>query len=315
MFALAAAFVGLLYYIKNFENGPTRMQRLEDAKKPVVLEARADRIERVKIEGGNGAIIMAKAPDGLWRMKSPVAARGDMIAMESITNTLADFRAESRVAGSGLKPGDFGLDRPSLKIEATLKGGKKVSLSVGGKTPMSENYYLMRAGGPAVYIVSGISLSAFGKSVLELRDRSILENYIRSDVEAVSVAGGGRETVCSRTQSKKNEKGKRLPEWRFENRATADCEMSADALLSGAAFTEAKEIVDNPAANLADYGLDNPKYKIEVKMNKGAPMKLEIGSESGGLLFVRNAGRNEIYRVEPALIEKIDEFRKAASMI
>jgi hypothetical protein len=331
VFALAAVFVGLLFYVKYYEAGPTSSERAEDAKKPTMFEAKTDRFQQVELSGAGGGIVMVKAPNGLWRMKSPFDTRGDMIAMEAIINTLTKFKAESKVAGKNPNPKDFGFSNPQLRVATTLKGGENVSFTIGGQTPIGDNCYVMRAGDPAVYIVSATNINPFKKTVVELRDRSVADNYGRSEVKSVSVLAGGRETVCDRrlantggnsekdkkeTASAKNiKKEMNKPEWYFEGRETVDCEEAADSILSELDFTEAKLFVDKTGGNLADYGLDKPRFVMEVQFKKRVPIRFEIGGETGGGIYARNANRNEIYVIEPSLLQKFDEFRRAASKI
>jgi len=317
MAALAAAFAGLLLYVKFYESGPTKKERQDEAKKPAILKAKAADFQSVAIVGGNGVISMEKATDGLWRMKAPMSARGDMIAMEAITNALSNFRAESAAPEKNPDLKVFGLDNPQLGIIATLKSGKKITLKVGGKTPVGGNYYVMRDGNPAVYIVSDANISPFRKTAQELRDRSVLETFRRGDVAAVIVRAGARETVCMHTPTAKKEKKKekQSPEWRFKDRENVDCENEADSLLSDVELTEGKEFIDKPSGNLADYGLDNPRYTLEVQLKKGGSQQLDVGNTSGASVYVRNARRNEIYQIEPALLQSLDEFRKAAAKV
>jgi hypothetical protein len=321
---LAAVFVGLLLYARYYETGPTKKEKAEEAKKPAVLKIKPAEITGVEIDGANGKIVMRKK-DGLWRMSKPLDARGDMIAMDSVTGALSGLRAKAKIPGGRINLKDYGLDKPEYAIKVSGGGKGDAAIKIGSKAPVGEGTYVMREGDPAVYIVEDMNLAPFRKTVMELRDRSIVDNMRQPEIKSVTVTAGDRGTACMKRPGRKDKnkaakdaggkKTKPLPEWYFKNRETADCEAAKDDLLGELEFTEAMGFVDSPGANPAEYGLDAPEYLLDVEFSKRRPVRLEFGKTDGDKVYVRNAARNEIYEINSAFIQKIDGFRKTASKL
>lgn len=319
LIALAVVFAGLLFYVRRYEVGPTTKEKAAETKLPVVLKLKPSSIARVEIECADGKIVMWKKKDGLWGMSSPVRTRGDMIAMESITNALSYIRAKTKIDDKKIRLSDYGLDKPACRVGAS-DGRKTIAeIEVGGKSPFGDATYVKRAGDASIYIVDEVNVAPFRKTVNELRDRSVIDNIRRSEVRSVSVTAGGRGSVCEKRtgggKESATEKGKKkpLPEWHYGNRKTADCESAMDGLLSEVDFMQVTEFVDNPSADPAVYGFADPAYLLEIRFAKKAPLRLEFGTNMNGGVYVRNDTRKEIYRIDPALIEKLETFRKESS--
>ncbi len=320
LIVLAVVFAGLLFYVRSYEVGPTAKEKADETKLPVVLKLKPSSIARVELECADGKIVMRKKSDGLWGMSSPVRTRGDMIAMESITDSISYMRAKTKIDDKKIRLSDYGLDKPACRVEAS-DGRKTIAeIEVGGKSPFGDATYVKRAGDTAIYIVDEVNVAPFRKTVNELRDRSVIDNIRRSEIRAVSVTAGGRGSICEKrigggkeSATEKGKKKKPLPEWHFGNRKTADCESAMDGLLSEVDFMQVAEFVDSPAADPAVYGLADPAYLLEIRFTKKAPLRLEFGANMNGGVYVRNDTRKEIYRIDPALIEKLETFRKESS--
>jgi len=324
MFILAAVFIGLLMYIRFFETGAGKKEKTEDSKNTVILDLAKEDFRSIEITRAGETIRIDKEGNG-WRMKAPVDARMAPFAGGGIAGLLGHFTAVKKIPGKMNNPAEFGMDNPEIRVTVDLANGKKEDIRIGAKTPVGDNYYVVRKGDPSIYVVSGFDAGKLRKTADELRDKSIAGKMRRDDVSSLSVRSGNSESVCLRndrkqgrkdTRNKKAKAEKDMPLWHFEGRPGADCEAEMDEILSSIEFTQAQGFVEAESVKPAELGLDEPRYVLEIRFKNRAPWRFKIGGEaSPGSIYFKNEKRNEIYKIEQSFTEKIDLFRKAASKI
>ncbi len=324
MFMLAAVFIGLLMYIRFFETGAVKKDKPEEGGKTVILKLEKKDFQTIEIAKADGTIRINRGENG-WRMKEPVDARMAPYAGGGIAGMLGNLTAVKKIAGRMKDPLEFGLDAPEIVVSVELVNGNKEVIRIGAKTPVGNNYYVVRDGDPAVYAVSDFDIGNLRKTSGELRDRSIAGKVSRDDVVSLSVQSGAGKSVCVRSDRKQDAKNggkkkkksiKERPLWHFEGRPDADCEMELDEILSSLQFTEAQGFVETDSMEPAEMGLDSPRHVLEVGFKNRDPWRFDIGGEAGpGEIYLKNVDRNEIYKVEQTFTDKTDLFRKAASKI
>lgn len=336
---LAAVFAGLLAYAFFYERGPTKKEKTEEAKKVTALKVDIDKLKRIEISGGYKSLTLEKK-SGTWRIVAPLKTRAAKFAVENIVDNLKELKADSKVesdaGGKKVNLADFGLDAPQLILTAALQSGRKETLKIGSKTPVGENYYVMKQGDPSVYVIPGYIIDSFRKTENDLRDRSIADSFNRDDVSAVALLAVDKKTVCVRRAEKEGKKGSadtkskgkkaggkstgpaetaKKPEWHFEGRDTADCGTEADSIMSDLEMTEAAGFIDQPAPKLSDYGLDKPLYILEIRFSGNKPLRFEAGSAQVGNFYLRNISRKEIYGVDKRFIDTLESLKKASSKL
>jgi hypothetical protein len=141
--------------------------------------------------------VLEKGQDGKWRIISPIKARADEAAVESITSQLADAKmkatieenpAEQDLAKYGLKEPKFSV-RAKAHLPEDPKQEKEVSLVGGIENTFDGSVYMRRDGDKKVYSAEGGVRYALDKSTYELRDKEILA-FDEPKLKAIEVKTG-----------------------------------------------------------------------------------------------------------------------------
>ena len=79
-------------------------------------------------------------------------------AIEALTNSLLDVRADKKVVDKAANPADFGLDKPKATYTVTYSDNTTVTLTVGNEEPLKTGYYFQISGKDAVYLMSSVDV-------------------------------------------------------------------------------------------------------------------------------------------------------------
>ncbi len=334
--ALLSVLCGLMAYAYFYEREPVRDKDKKDV--VVVQKLDPDSVERIEIDEGYNMITLEKV-DGKWRLTVPYDSATADIPAKNLVDAVTKLKAETKLDDvSSLA--DFGLTEPERKITAFLKSGGKEQLIIGGKSPVGNKRYVMKNGAGAVYVVDSFNVNPLMKSAFDLRDKSVVDDFDRDNVTTVVVMTPDKDTVCARNADEKKEnedshatgtvdasatatadtgarkdENEKQPKWSFINRPGTNCESEANAIMSWLDYAEAKGFEDEEYPPLIDFGLVSPRYKLILWMKDNSEIKLEVGNFVGSEVYVRNANRDKVYKVERALTEKIEALKLAESKL
>lgn len=245
--------------------------------------------------------------DGTWRVTHPIEAKADTQEIEDILSELrllqvSTFEADQADADTPAQLEKTGLDTPRIQIELT-DGNNTHALEIGAEVPPENgtprHVYVKSVHQHAIYTVSDNIYQLLSTSVFDLRDKRIID-FQRTDTIRIEIRQGQETTVCSKNRDNV---------WELQ---TPTGTMKADAqavddLLFGVDSLEAVAFVDNPAKNLASYGLASPSIAVAfTQRGQEKPAVLRIGDTTkDGTVYVKAEQSDQVARVERGLIDKI----------
>lgn len=104
-------------------------------------------IVRLRIDGVEGTVEVAKGEDGIWELVQPEAEETDVGAVEAAVTQLLALRILNRLEQiPDLE--DLGLVIPSYRITLTLDDGSQIIADVGSVTPTESGYYVLASDRP-----------------------------------------------------------------------------------------------------------------------------------------------------------------------
>ncbi len=245
--------------------------------------------------------------DGTWFVTHPIEAKADTQEIEDILSELrslqvSTFEADQADADTPAQLEKTGLDTPRIQIELT-DGNNTHALEIGAEvrpengTP--RHVYVKSVYQHAIYTVSDDIYQLLSTSVFDLRDKRIID-FQRTDTIRFEIKQDQETTVCSKNRDNA---------WELQ---TATGTMKADAqavddLLFGVDSLKAAAFVDNPAKNLASYGLASPSIAVAfTQRGQEKPAVLHIGDVTkDGTVYVKAEQSDQVARVERGLIDKI----------
>lgn len=194
LLALIALGLGAFVLFYEIEGDVARQAADEEAKRiHAGLEpAELDAIELVTLDGES---VRFERRDGLWEIVSPIVARADETALDSIANALVNMPREGDVgAGGSLDGFGLGADAQTIRFEVA---GEIRGLRIGRSTPVGGHRYVARLADDAVAYVASYRVNAFNRNLDDLRDRRIFR-FEAGDVRTLRVgwpAGGDGEEL------------------------------------------------------------------------------------------------------------------------
>jgi hypothetical protein len=238
-------------------------QREAEAKKLVALNK--DDVTGVTLAYPDRTIALEKSPEGHWRLTQPVAADADDPVVNNMIVAIAEADVSRTLDDVGDKLASYGLAPPQATVTLTLKSGSIPPLKIGTTTQIGSSAYLQKGDDPKVYIGTMAFQSAMKKQVKDLRDKSLL-TFEDQDVKKVELTKAGATTTVERVDADK---------WRVTGPGNYPGDPAEiRALLASIRGLRADDFVsDDPAADLAKYGLVDPQLKVSVTTGKDAAQK------------------------------------------
>ncbi|NLY74614.1 MAG: DUF4340 domain-containing protein [Firmicutes bacterium] len=180
---------------------------------------------------------------------------------------------------------EFGLDRPSLSVTIKLQKGNPVTINFGAESPIPEMYYAQVAGRSEVVVIDKDIKNNLSPKLSYLRERKVVK-VTREQVKELIVAKG-REQVYRMVNH--NGGWLLIEPYRVERVANV-----VNAIIDGLNTLWTHEN-DDDLDNLSKYGLDQPDYRIELKLTDGKSFSL-IANKIGNDYYMLNSLRPTIIR-------------------
>ncbi len=227
-----------------------------------------------------------------WLFETPISARANEAAVETLLNQIADLNIHSFVKDNGSDLELLGLLNPSIRI--TLEGnGTRESVLIGDQAPNPEGhtlYYAKKERQSTVFTVNIDFLNTLKSAQIGLRDRRLFSGT-EENVQSITLSKSGSSPVLLQ----KLENGM----WQVGSRGTDQSlqTMPGDTaiitnflrrLLWSDALPDIGFVSDAPsAADLEKYGLELPLWKVDVssKAQSSDTQEAEEGSDEIGNLL------------------------------
>src|SRR5262245_33095731 len=139
--ALLLVFLGLGAYVYFAEyRGKEERQRAEESKKKVFQVEDKD-ITEISLVYPDRTLTAVKKGDMQWEITSPVGMEADSSEWEQLASNLGRVEREDTVASQNADLVQFGLDKPTVTVNAKLKNGSTLTLLFGGENPRKTYNY------------------------------------------------------------------------------------------------------------------------------------------------------------------------------
>lgn len=148
----------------------------EELKTPQIFEFPADDVGQLEITTTAGKVTLKKE-NGVWRVVAPFQGLAALSDITSLASQMGTLKAD-RVVAEDVAPGllkQYGLDKPKLKITATLAGEKPpVTVMLGGRTPGETGWYVATPDNDDVYVGGNTLTFVVSKKPEDWRERAVL---------------------------------------------------------------------------------------------------------------------------------------------
>lgn len=294
IFLVAAALAAFVYFY-DLKHNPTTETPAETSKPAFSISS--EDINAIQIDRAGATDDFTHQSDG-WSITQPVAARADQGALDGIATQLATLRVDRTLPPvTPDQLSSFGLAKPAVTIDFTLKNGAKHSLQVGAKDFSGSSVYAMVDGSKSISLISDAILTSSDKPLDDFRDHTVLA-FDSANVIAFDLKNASGEISAARSGS----------DWKIEKPrpTTADGD-AVSTLLSAVSSARIANFVSDSSTDLARYGLAKPAATFEVKLPNGKTAELQTGKKEDGNYDARDVSRPGVFRINEALYTSLNE--------
>jgi Domain of unknown function (DUF4340) len=169
-----AGLGGVLYWSQH-RKPPEDTSAISPSAAPVILKVDpADITQLVIKQKQSDPVTLKKAEAGKWQITEPRPYRADQETVAGVLSTLSALNADRVVEEKASDGKQYGLDPPAIEVDITGKGQAMRQLLLGDDTPAGGDVYAALAADPRVFTISSFNKSSLGKSLNDLRDKSLL---------------------------------------------------------------------------------------------------------------------------------------------
>jgi hypothetical protein len=271
-----------------------------------VVHVDRDKVTRLDVESPQGAVTLVRENDK-WRITAPQALPADQVEAGSLLVKLQGLRAQGFLGEDAAAIPRF-LARPEVKVTVTEADGAKTVLlapSPERRAGQAMAYAAVAGRGPVV-LVDGKALGELGRSVTDLRDRTLLSGLDPKDVKRVQVAAAGQTIVLERTGES---------EWRvLEPAKGAANSAKVEDLLYTLRGLKWKDLVAPGGEEPAKYGLDQPGVEVRLFRADGTEIgAVLVGKQEADRLYLKTRNAPAIYAADPTQVgtlpKSVDELK------
>jgi len=240
-----------------------------DRNKIKIFELEKEDIRSFEIVNSlNGETVLCEKNGNDWAMVTPKAYEIEKTETDAVVTNLAALSIDRKLE----KPGplaDYGLEKPAVTVNFTLKNGKKKALLVGDKNPTGTFYYVKDKDSAELYVGYSFSIETVLKSAGDLR-RKTLFKIDTEKVDRVDLKYELKEFSLAKTEDKK---------WLIEPYGFRANSGEVESFLAGIKELKAKSIIEDSGTELKKYGLNAPRLTLTTSITGQNSVKVLIGKK------------------------------------
>jgi hypothetical protein len=252
-----------------------------------------DKVATIQIESAKGAVTLAKDGDR-WKISAPQALAADQVEAGAVLFKLRELKAQAFLTDDASGIPRY-LAKPTVRVNITEQGASTPRTVLLAPSPEKRGgaasaYAAVEGQGPVV-LVDGRALDELGRSLDDLRDRTLLPGLEPRDIKRMRVRGGGQTVVVERSGES---------EWKLVEggRGTAKS-ATVDNLLYALRALKWKTIAAPTGDEPAKYGLDAPTLEVTLLKADGSEAgALLVGKREGDQAWVKLKTAPAIYTVD-----------------
>ena len=252
-----------------------------------------DKVTKIEIEGPKGTVTLARDGDR-WKITAPQALAADQVEAGAVLFKLRDLRAQAFLTDDASGIPRY-LGKPTVRVNITEQGAsdpRTVLLAPSTeKRGGGASAYAAVAGRGPVALVDGRALDELGRSLDDLRDRTLLPGLEPRDIKRMRVRAGAQTVVVERSGEN---------EWKLVEGGRGSAKAATvDNLLYALRALKWKTIAAPTGDEPAKYGIDAPTLEVTLLKADGSEAgTLLVGKREGDQAWVKVKAAPAIYAVD-----------------
>lgn len=251
-----------------------------------------DNVKNVTVEKADGNINAVKDSEGRWLINSLKAKDIDTSKSRSFVEGAINLTTTTLISENASELSEYGLDVPSANISITKNDGTVSKILIGGKSPVSGEYFVKNETDNKVYALSSYRVESLMKPESYYTE---FERFAVEDVSAISKIEIKRSDVnISMEINPENNTGGYYTSWKMTSPINADA--NADYITNNI-FAKISEISLSEPITTGDFGFNNPTATLVLTFTPYDSEKQEykpsytetlvVGKMNAGSYFVQ----------------------------
>ena len=306
--AALLAVVAVLWFLLK----PVEVEQTDSG--PRLFTFEKHELVKVDVKCPKGEPIVLVEKDGKWSIEGT-----DFVASRSMVNRfkhqLHDLTARATVVENPEHPELYGLGDNAMETELTMRDGRTIKFRGGDPNPSSVSYYVQPVPGEVVYTVKKSAMDFGCLQFDQFRERRFA-GFDSKDVTRYSA----QLSIDGAPAALDIEK---VGDRRWQMSAPEEMAASDDRvrrLMGRISALKAKSFIEvGDDADLATYGLDQPRVDVTIRFGSRDPLHLLVGADAPSenrleeLAYMMFAGDDTIYVARRAMLDEytadISEYR------
>jgi len=276
----------------------------KEKKEDKLVDRSGDEVREIILKRGEEKIHFVREGEEDWLIKEPITAAADRYEVNRLADDFASLRVERVVEETPTDLKKYGL--PSQEITLKFKDNSQVKIEIGEENPLDKTLFAKRSDEERVVLLPSYLKSTLEKKLLDFRKKDIF-SFATDEVKEIKVEG-----PQIKWQAEKKE-----DEWWLTSPIQALAHSSKISnILYSLSSLKAKEFLceDKKEADLKKYGLQNPQYKITIKLPQKEQEFTIYLTKKNDTLYATSTLSPKIISAEATLVtdleKKIDELRE-----
>jgi hypothetical protein len=296
VFAIA---LGLAVYYFDWKRSQTEKPPVDTSKPAFSVDASNITAFTIAHPAQSGDVpVQFEKRNGAWWITQPIDTEADQSTADGIVDQLAEDRFTQTEPGTEDRRKAYGLDPAQASIQFQLQNGAKHALLIGNKDFSGDSVYTIIDGGQSVALLPEVMGESTGKSVQQLRDRSVL-HLVAADLERVEIHDGNGDIVLTATKGNPDQwtieapaaqKGKLAPSWKVIDPFTN---------------LQADNVINHPTAKQIA-SLANPAIRAVFTATAGKQVTLRVSKPSENILYAQASDNPALYTLGKQALDSLN---------
>ena len=264
---VAVIVLGIVVYVMVYRVEETKKAR--EAQEGKLVKFDLDIIKKFTLVRPDSSVTFERGVGRIWNITAPIKTEASGKQLFSLFNALNQSSILYDVDDKPKDLNPYGLDRPGFYMAMEYDDGKPDTLFLGKDTPDKTMTYVKFASGKKVLAVSNTLTDRMKKPALFYRSRTVL-NVVADDIRSLDITRGSDES--NRVHMAFNG-----VTWMMDYpwQLPADLQNIEEILKKISESNKMTlELEHVTVTDLPKYGLDKPKYVLNLQLGYGMPNKM-----------------------------------------
>jgi len=293
-FFLVLALIGFSLWYFVYEKQIKTEKGEKERKDKLLFSWPASEIQELEIYHSSGESFKLKKTGPDWLLTSPVEDEADSSVVNSLVNQLTSASEEREVETTPTNLEMYGLDQPALIIKAYKDVNTFIQLSIGSQTQVGFGAYARLSDKPQVLKIGRTLLSAFQKSLFELRRKTLVRTPQTNLKELEIWNPTGKFFLFKNSEN----------QWVIGRESLPTDATQLTKFLNTLTDLKATGVVSEKA-DIASFGLTTPQIKLILSSTADTPKETILITQKGGKVYGKNENKPLIYELDKTVLKEL----------